>query len=122
VWLEFVPNIKQLEYLPLPTFPSDGSTPPLLANMIASLLPAVEEAKIVSITMGDAQWEDVLWDREALRTQRETKQSEPEDPDDPYLWDGPEVKSSKPNDWTGLHRDRRSAYMIIGALRSEGLL
>lgn len=39
--------------------------------------------------------------------------------DDVYAYGFPEPNRQ---DWTGMDRDRRSAFMIQGVLRSEGLL
>jgi hypothetical protein len=50
------------------------------------------------------------------------EKSEIQDDDDPYAWDNGEVVEWKRNDWIGVDRDRRSAFLIMGALRSESLL
>lgn len=73
------------------------------------------------MTISDAQWEDVLWDRD--QEVREMKDPEPEVMnDDPYAWDGTDIVEWKQGDWVGVDRDQRSAFLIMGALRSEGLL
>ncbi len=83
----------------------------------------IKDAKTVAVTISDAEWEDVLWDREEdLCNKADTGEKESEDKDDPYAWDIDEVTDCKRNDWVGLERDRRSAFLIIGALRSESLL
>jgi hypothetical protein len=112
--------------LPLPVLqtPLADGTSDLLSNLLASILPIVNDAKTVAVTISDAQWEDVLWDREEdLYNKTETDENQKsQDVDDPYAWDIDEVKDWKRNDWVGLERDRRSAFLIIGALRSESLL
>ena len=83
----------------------------------------IKDAKTVAVTISDAQWEDVLWDREEdLYKAGVDENQKSQDKDDPYAWDIDEVKDWKRNDWVGLERDRRSAFLIIGALRSESLL
>jgi hypothetical protein len=86
---------------------------------LVSVLPNVPGAKTEAVTISDDQWEDVLWDREADEQKAVNQESVYDDifvsPDD----DGP--KHSK-GDWEGVDRDRRSAYLIIGALRSDGLI
>lgn len=92
-----------------------------MSNLLASILPIIKDAKTVAVTISDAQWEDVLWDREG-ELYNKTEAQDSQDKDDPYAWDTEEVKDWKSNDWVGLERDRRSAFLIIGALRSESLL
>lgn len=102
--------------------PVDDGTSELLSNLLTSILPNIRDAKTVAVTISDAQWEDVLWDREEeIRSLTETK-PEVKDDDDPYAWDNDDVKDWKRGDWVGIDRDQRSAYLIMGALRSEGLL
>jgi hypothetical protein len=45
-----------------------------------------------------------------------------EDPDDIYVFGDEGLVSEKKGDWIGVDRDRRSAFLIIGALKSEGIL
>ncbi|KAK2466234.1 hypothetical protein APHAL10511_001876 [Amanita phalloides] len=91
--------LLEAEYLPLPTLhsPMADGTSELLSNLLTSVLPNVRDAKTVAVTISDTQWEEVLWDREG------------------------EI-SKKKGDWMGVDRDRRSAFLIMGALRSEGIL
>ena len=81
----------------------------------------MRDARTVAVTISDAQWEDVLWDRE-----EETKasQTEPErdDGEDIFVYGDEDPPKRRKGDWTGIDRDRRSAFLIIGALRSEGIL
>lgn len=79
------------------------------------------DAKTVAVTISDAQWEDVLWDRE--EELKNVKSGTPEVPkNDPYAWDSEDATEWKQGDWVGVDRDQRSAFLIMGALRSEGLL
>ncbi|KDR83716.1 hypothetical protein GALMADRAFT_236057 [Galerina marginata CBS 339.88] len=115
--------LLEAEYLPLPVFHSaiaDG-TSELLSNLLTSILPNIRDAKTVAVTISDAQWEDVLWDRE--EEGKGTKNVDPDAQDnDPYAWDSNDITDWRQGDWVGVDRDQRSAFLIMGALRSEGLL
>ncbi|KAJ3510985.1 hypothetical protein NLJ89_g4359 [Agrocybe chaxingu] len=116
--------LLEAEYLPLPALHSsvaDG-TSELLSNLLTSILPNIPDAKTVAVTISDAQWEDVLWDREEEVKSLLQPADERVQDDNPYAWDNDDVKEWKRGDWTGVDRDQRSAYLIMGALRSEGLL
>lgn len=60
----------------------------------------------------------MLWDEPD-----EDEQQKPakEEEDDIYAEDDDQPATRK-GDWEGVERDRRSAYLIIGALKQEGLL
>ena len=113
----------QAEYLPLPALhsPIADGTSELLSNLLTSILPNVRDAKTVAVTISDSQWEDVLWDRE--EEGMVTPQTlDHEDVDDIYAFGDEDIPQKKHGDWIGVDRDRRSAYLIMGALRSEGIL
>ncbi|KAI9513204.1 hypothetical protein F5148DRAFT_1156946 [Russula earlei] len=119
--------LLEAEYLPVPTMStqeSSGSSQ-LLSSLLLSVLPNVRGAKTEAVTISDDQWEDVLWDREANEQRRAEHEPNGEGEageDDIYVspeGDGP-IHSK--GDWAGVDRDRRSAYLIIGALRSDGLI
>ncbi|KAF5370133.1 hypothetical protein D9758_001021 [Tetrapyrgos nigripes] len=106
--------LLEAEYLPLPTLqsPADDGTSELLSNLLTSVLPNIRDAKTVAITISDAQWEDVLWDRE--EEEKEKEQPKEPDPDDIYVYgDEEDVPQHRRGDWVGVDRDRRSAYLII---------
>jgi hypothetical protein len=84
------------------------------------VLPNVRDAKTVAVTISDSQWEDVLWNREEERNSIENMDSE--DADGIYAFGDEDITETKRGDWVGVDRDRRSAYLIMGALRSEGIL
>lgn len=87
---------------------------------MTSILPIIRDAKTVAVTISDAQWEDVLWDREEDKSlKNETSDSKD---NNPYAWDADNITDWKQGDWVGVDRDQRSAFLIVGALRSEGLL
>ncbi|KAJ3722914.1 hypothetical protein FB446DRAFT_712366 [Lentinula raphanica] len=122
--------LLEAEYLPLPGLnvgPAADGTSELLSNLLTSVLPNVPDAKTVAVTISDAQWEDVLWDREeeeraqkeaALAKERETFG----EVDDVFVYGVEDIPVKRRGDWTGVDRDRRSAFLIIGALKSEGIL
>lgn len=117
--------LLEAEYLPLPVLHSqtaDG-TSELLSNLLTSVLPNIREAKTVAVTISDSQWEEVLWDREEEERQLSQEKAESEEnPDDVYVFGDEGLASEKKGDWIGVDRDRRSAFLIIGALKSEGIL
>ncbi|KAI0303885.1 hypothetical protein BC826DRAFT_980186 [Russula brevipes] len=118
--------LLEAEYLPVPTMSSQESSgsSELLSSLLLSVLPNVRGAKTEAVTISDDQWEDVLWDREAdeqRRAKQETVGGVRED-DDIYVSPGDDVTGHSKGDWAGVDRDRRSAYLIIGALRSDGLI
>ncbi|KAJ7638836.1 hypothetical protein FB45DRAFT_903988 [Roridomyces roridus] len=115
--------LLEAEYLPLPVLHSaigDG-TSELLSNLLTSILPNVSDAKTVAVTISDSQWEDVLWDREEEEESEKEKAMDVEDEDDIYAY-GDEGAELKRKDWMGVNRDRRSAFLIMGGLRSEGII
>lgn len=73
------------------------------------------------MTISDTQWDEVLWDREE-EEREELKPKVEENPDDIYASDEQDPNLPRKRDWVGLDRDRRSAFLIIGALKSEGIL
>jgi hypothetical protein len=118
--------ITQAEYLPVPTMSSQESSgsSQLLSSLLLSVLPNVRGAKTEAVTISDDQWEDVLWDREAdeQRTRTEEGIGNTGEGDDIYVLPDRDVPVHSKGDWAGVDRDRRSAYLIIGALRSDGLI
>ncbi|KAI6119318.1 hypothetical protein EDD16DRAFT_1692643 [Pisolithus croceorrhizus] len=133
-WLVRVGNVKlaggavkgmllEAEYLPLPVLHSQSAdgTSELLSNMLLSVLPNIGDAKTVAVAVSDSQWEEVLWDREEEERQN-CEIISPEDPDDIFVTGDEGLPHQKRGDWVGVDRDRRSAFLIIGALRSEGIL
>lgn len=96
---------------------SDG-TSELLENLLTTVLPNIPDAKTAAVIISDQQWEEVLWDRE---DEQDPQGGEDHDANDVYVSQNEPPRSRK-GDWTGVNRDRRSAYLIIGALKSEGML
>lgn len=123
-------TFQQAEYLPLPGLnvgPAADGTSELLSNLLTSVLPNVPDAKTVAVTISEAQWEDVLWDREEdEKAQKEVAQAKERESngenDDIFVYGLEDIPIKRRGDWTGVDRDRRSAFLIIGALKSEGIL
>ena len=66
-------------------------------------------------------WEEVQWDSDEDIQKEAARKEEQKAEDDIYASDG-DHPPFKQGDWIGMDRDRRSAYLIIGALKQEGLL
>ncbi|KAF8716684.1 hypothetical protein AX14_012248 [Amanita brunnescens Koide BX004] len=105
--------LLEAEYLPLATLhsPIADGTSEMLSNLLTSVLPNMRDAKTVAVTISDTQWEDVLWDREEGDSRAEIVT------ESVYVCGDEDVTSKKKGDWTGIDRDRRSAYLIMGALK-----
>jgi len=115
--------LLEAEYLPVPRMSSQESSGSslLLSSLLVSVLPNVPGAKTEAVTISDEQWEDVLWDREA--EQRTVNQEFIcNETEDIFVTPENDGSSHAKGDWGGVDRDRRSAYLIIGALRSDGLI
>ncbi|KAJ6515866.1 hypothetical protein C8R45DRAFT_957865 [Mycena sanguinolenta] len=117
--------LLEAEYLPLPVLhsPIADGTSELLSNLLTSVLPNISDAKTVAVTISDSQWEDVLWDREEEEEEQKEREIDEKQMEDNDIYAcGDEGAVVKRKDWLGVNRDRRSAYLIIGGLRSEGIL
>jgi len=114
----------QAEYLPVPRMSSQESSGSslLLSNLLVSVLPNVQGAKTEAVTISDDQWEDVLWDREADEQRTANQEFSGNEIEDIFVTAKDDGSSHSKGDWGGVDRDRRSAYLIIGALRSDGLI
>lgn len=100
---------------------SDG-TSELLSNLLTSVLPNIRDAKTVAVTISDSQWEEVLWDREEEERAEQERTEKETTVEDIYVSDEQNFDAPVKGDWIGVDRDRRSAFLIIGALKSEGIL
>lgn len=101
---------------------SSGSSE-LLSSLLLSVLPNVPDARTEAVTISDDQWEDVLWDRDADEQKVMQKiVGKGEEGDDLFVSPEDDAPGHSKSDWAGVDRDRRSAYLIIGALRSDGLI
>ncbi|KAI0756985.1 hypothetical protein C8Q80DRAFT_1349282 [Daedaleopsis nitida] len=111
--------LLEVEYVPLPVMEATYAMQPVLTNLLLSILPNLPDPKIVAMTLGDEQWAEVeTGDDLGMATDPKTDE---DDEDDIYAAED-DHPSYKQGDWMGIERDRRSAYLIIGALKQEGLL
>ncbi|EAU90384.2 hypothetical protein CC1G_00768 [Coprinopsis cinerea okayama7 len=124
--------LLEVEYLPMPYMDPDAQAE-LHSNFLTSLLPIGRPgANIFALTANSANWQDVLWSREdderkqeeaeAKAKKTESQMDVVDDDDDVYVY-GVEVPDPIPNrDWIGMERDKRSAYLALGGLKSEGIV
>ena len=84
------------------------------------MLPDVKNAAPVAVTVDDTQWAEVHWNcNEPIKSTTTSSQID----NDVFAYETEEDPSQKQSgDWTGVERDRRSAFLIVGALRPEGML
>jgi len=119
--------LLEAEYLPLVNPPQPvitmDDTAVLLSNMLTSLLPTTLGAKTVVFPITDSLWDDVLFDTDD-RPERSWTGSNKTDThgDEIFITAQEAIPKEKRGDWTGDYRDQRSAFLIIGALKSEGIL
>jgi hypothetical protein len=110
----------QAEYLPLPVLPQ----PELLTNLLTSILPPIDAAiKIELVDVDELQWSDVLWTNEEQEDEDSIIADKGEDDDDIYAYeDEPDSRDRQRGDWTGADRDLRSAFLITGSLKMDGII
>ena len=75
----------------------------------------------IRTTCRQGQWQEVQWDSQEDIEREEARKRAEEANDDIYASENDHPPMKK-GDWIGIDRDRRSAYLIIGALKQEGLL
>ena len=124
---EYVLTLKlvQAEYLPLPVMQSSATsdgTLELLNNILVSIIPNIPDAKTAAVTISDPMWEEVLWNKEQEEEDAESAPVDEEAVDGVFVCGNEGIVTQRRGDWIGVDRDRRSAFLIIGALKSEGLL
>jgi hypothetical protein len=86
------------------------------------------------MTMSEDQWIDVLGDvaaedriaEEKENSQRQNKNRsayvENSEDDDLYVYGEDPPPKPRKRDWVGVERERRSAFLIYGALKSENII
>lgn len=144
--------VMEAEYLPLPFLRTPDDMPQkMVSNLLASILPDIIGANMYIVEVGQAQWDDVLWDRDLERKQKEKEAEErrqaeradaddskiaaipdkiaidpdpshPDNDDDAYMYGLEDTPHVTTRDWEGIDKHRRTAYLVIGALRQENLL
>lgn len=100
---------------------NDG-TLELLNNILVSIIPNIPDAKTAAVTISDPMWEEVLWNKEQEEEEAEYPPVDEEAVDGVFVCGNEGIVTKRRGDWIGVDRDRRSAYLIMGALKSEGLL
>lgn len=80
-----------------------------------------------AVGISDEQWKEVLWDRDeeeenARRATQVSVDGVSRNADAEDLFGKEDEAEPQIGDWHGIERDRRSAFLIIGALKQEGLL
>ncbi|EJD53746.1 hypothetical protein AURDEDRAFT_80348 [Auricularia subglabra TFB-10046 SS5] len=114
--------LLEAEYLPLANRPpgtASGQTAELFSNLLTSLLPVVPDAKTVAVSVSDHEWYEVLGPGNS-GFEDEVEDTAPAEDDDVYAYGYPSTKDN--DEWAGVDRDRKSAFMIHALLRTEGLL
>ncbi|KAF8529036.1 hypothetical protein BU17DRAFT_80189 [Hysterangium stoloniferum] len=121
--------LLEAEYLPLHAMPvqSADGTSELLSNLLTSLLPRLSDARTVAVTIPPGQWDEVLYSGDSSIEETNPTNGNSDLEDDEEVLDGVYIHGvppsrSKQGDWQGIDRDRRAAFLIIGALKAEGLL
>ncbi|KAI0028464.1 hypothetical protein K488DRAFT_80664 [Vararia minispora EC-137] len=116
--------LLEAEYLPIATMDfARGSE--VVSSLLLSIVPNLPDLVLGQVTISAAQLEDVLWDKEAeeqARREAERAERSGKDEEDVFVSLDGEGDGVQRGDWVGVERDRRSAYLIIGALKSEGLV
>jgi hypothetical protein len=101
---------------------SSGSSE-LLSSLLLSVLPNVPDARTEAVTISDDQWDDVLWDRDADEQTKTMQESVGKGEEDGlFVSAEDDAPSHSKGDWAGVDRDRRSAFLIIGALKLDRVI
>lgn len=123
--------------MPLPTLPNTEFG--LVPSFLAALTPPSAAGKVITIRIEDFQWEEILrfkltpTETESEPVLGDHKMEEDEQPkdnnyddndndDDIYEYADEVDSATQRGDWTGVERDRRAAFLMWGALKTEGLL
>ena len=106
--------------------------PDFLSNLLISVLPNTPHAapghasSPGGVFVDDMLWKEVYWNSDWVddtKTDLNKSDNGANGEEDIYSYEDEEDQSVKQyGDWTGVDRDRRSSFLIISALRSEGLV
>lgn len=107
--------VIEAELIPLPRAPGPGEDPRLLQELITAVAPTNADVKAVSLT--EEQWNEILAGPDQETT---TKTSNDDDDDDLFTWPGKEDETSPQKDWIGPEREKRSAFLLLKLLVTEG--
>jgi hypothetical protein len=97
-------------------------TATLLSNMLTSFLPTNFGAKVLVFPIADAIWEDVLYGTDDREERPWMGGVDGGEDGDIYITANDAIPKPRRGDWTDDYRDQRSAFLIIGAMKSEGIL
>ena len=114
---------EQAEYLPLPDLHTGGgeARSELLSGFLASVIPLQPDSEIWTVAVPDDMWAEVLAGLEEEDVEEETENKANEDDDDIFI-SSDYLPPARKTDWLGVNRDKRSAYLIQGALKGEALI
>lgn len=76
----------------------------------------------MAVAVTDSQWEEVLWAGDTEEQARKDAAENKEEEGNSIFFSGDHEEVVQKGDWLGVDRDKKASFMIIGALRSEGLL
>jgi len=107
--------VFEVEYLPQPVIEPSGS-PELLLNFLSAIIPVIKDLKVSIVIVNQAQWNEVLGN------ELDDDMDVVDDNSDIFIHENNLTPVHRQEDWTGVERDRRSAYLIYGALKLEGIL
>ena len=99
---------------------TSNDTAKLLQDLLSSIIPGAYGAKTIVFPISDADWEDVLHGIDGREDRIILKDIN--DEEGLYITPDEVLPTAKKGDWTGIYREQRSAFLIIGALKSEGVL
>ena len=114
---------QQAEYLPLPDLHTEGGEgrSELLSDFLASVIPLLPDSEIWTVAVSDEMWAEVLAGLEEEDAEEEAESKADEEGDDIFI-SSDFLPATRKTDWLGVNRDKRSAYLIQGALKGEALI
>ena len=108
--------------MPLPDLHTEGGEgrSELLSDFLSSTIPLLPDSEIWTVAVSDEMWAEVLAGLDEDDTEEEGEKMD-EDEEDLFL--SPDfLPTPRKTDWLGVNRDKRSAYLIQGALKGEALI
>lgn len=93
----------------------------LLSDFLASVIPLLPDSEIWTVAVSDDMWAEVLAGLEEEDVEEEAQNKSDEDDDEIFV-PSDFLPSARKTDWLGVNRDKRSAYLIQGALKGEALI
>ncbi|VDC07282.1 unnamed protein product [Peniophora sp. CBMAI 1063] len=105
--------LLEAEYLPVPTMDLTKAQN-LISSLLSIAVPNVRDARLTVVTISDEHWADALWNSDAEDTPSVQKPAPGVEETDEYCALRDDDEEMCQNDWVGVARDRRSAYLILG--------